>query len=92
MPGRTIALEQLSGLDSVGMGKGNKMSGWKEMFCWSLQQLLNILAFPANSAFTVGGIEKFPFRFRATVLPFPCNGTKTVVQRWLPFRATLRSV
>ena len=28
---------------------------------------------------TVGGIEKFPFRFRATVLPFPCNGTKTVV-------------
>ena len=41
---------------------------------------------------TVGGIEKFPFRFRATVLPFPCNGTKTVVQRWLPFRATLRSI
>ena len=50
------------------------------------------LHYPTVHTCTVGGIEKFPFRFRATVLPFPCNGTRTVVQRWLPFRATLRSV
>ena len=36
---------------------------------------------------TVGDMEKFPFRLRATVLAFPFNDTQTVIQRYVPFRS-----